>query len=606
MAVNVPPVTFDRPVTVAPVRSVRLLEVIEVNAPPVAFRVPEVLVTPTVPPETFAVPAAPTVMLPRFADEASKPPVILARFVTEPAVSVAVPPVTFSELRTFALIRLPAVFTTFAVPPVKFAVALEPTVMFPSVALAVNVPPVTFERPVTVAPVRFVMLLEVIDENVPPVVFNIPEVIVVPMVPAEILAAPAAPRVRLPRFTDEASKPPVILARLVTDPPVSVDVPAVTLIELKTASLLKIPAEITTLAVPPVRLAVPLDPTVRFPKVILAVIVPAVTFDRPETVPAVKLVVPLVVRVFRVPPVTFKVPAELVAPVTVPPVIFAAPEGTFRLAKVALVVRLPPETVVEFADPPVRLADPEVTVKSPSVIFEFKLPPVTFERPVIFPPVKLVVPLVVNVLSVPLVRFKTPDELVAPVTLPPVTFAVPLVTARLSKVTFVVRVPPVTLERPVTVPPVRLVVPLVVKVLSVPPVRFKTPAELVAPVTLPPVRFAVPLVIVRLTKVALVVSVPPVTLESPVTVPPVRLVVPLVAKVFSVPPVRFSVPAEMVLPEIFPPVTFPVPPAPIVRLPKVILEMNVPAVTLAFPFTTPPDKFEVPPLTTNPFKVPPV
>ena len=325
LAVNVPPVTFDRPVTVAPVRSVRLLEVIEVNAPPVAFRVPEVLVTPTVPPETFAVPAAPTVMLPRFADEASKPPVILARFVTEPAVSVAVPPVTFSELRTSALIRLPAVFTTFAVPPVKLAVALEPTVRFPSVALAVNVPPVTFERPVTDAPVRFVMLLEVIDENVPPVAFNMPEVIVVPMVPAERLAAPAAPTVRLPRFTDESSKPPVILARLVTDPPVSVDVPAVTLIELKTASLLKIPAEITTLAVPPVRLAVPLDPTVRLPKVILAVIAPAVTFDRPVTVPPVKLVVPLVVRVFRVPPVTFKVPAELVAPVIVPPVIFAVP-----------------------------------------------------------------------------------------------------------------------------------------------------------------------------------------------------------------------------------------------------------------------------------------
>ena len=98
------------------------------------------------------------------------------------------------------------------------------------------------------------------------------------------------------------------------------------MIELSTAALLKIPAVFTTLAVPPVRLAVPPAPTVRLPKVIFAVIVPAVTFDRPMTVPPVKLVVPLVVRVFRVPPVTFKVPAELVAPVTVPPVIFAAPD----------------------------------------------------------------------------------------------------------------------------------------------------------------------------------------------------------------------------------------------------------------------------------------
>ena len=172
--------------------------------------------------------------------------------------------------------------------------------------------------------------------------------------------------------------------------------------------------------------------------------------------------------------------------------------------------------------------------------------------------------------------------------------------------TLVVRVPPVTLESPVTVPPVRLAVPLVVKVLRVPPVKFKTPAELVAPVTLPPVTFAVPLVTVRLSRVTFVVRVPPVTLESPVTVPPLRLVVPLVVKVFSVPPVRFSVPAEFVLPETLPPVTLAVTPAPIVRLPKLILERIVPEVTLAFPLTTPPDRFEVPPLTIKPFKVPPV
>ena len=201
----------------------------------------------------------------------------------------------------------------------------DPIVKFPSVELAVNVPAVTFDRPVTVAPVKFVILLELTDANVPPVAFNEPDTFVAPIVPAEIFAVPAAPTVRLPRLTVEMKTPPVTFARFVTDPDVSVDVPADIVSELKTAALLRFPDEITTLAVPPVRLAVAPEPTVRFPKATLAVIVPAVTFDRPVTVPPVKLVVPLVVRVFRVPPVTFKVPAELVAPVIVPPVIFAVP-----------------------------------------------------------------------------------------------------------------------------------------------------------------------------------------------------------------------------------------------------------------------------------------
>ena len=163
------------------------------------------------------------------------------------------------------------------------------------------------------------------------------------------------------------------------------------------------------------------------------------------------------------------------------------------------------------------------------------------------------------------------------------------------------------MESPVTVPLLRFAVPLVVNVFNVPPVRFSVPAEIVLPVTLPPVIFPVtPEPIVRLPNVALVVSVPPVTLESPVTVPLLRLVVPFVVNVFRVPPVRFSVPAEIVLPETLPPVIFPVTPAPIVRLPKAILDTNVPTVTFAFPLTTPPDRFAVPPVTTNPFKVPPV
>ena len=97
------------------------------------------------------------------------------------------------------------------------------------------------------------MLLEVIDENVPPVAFSVPEVIVVPMVPAEIFAVPAAPKVRLPRFAAESSRPPVIFPRFVTDPAVRVEVPAVTFNELKTAALSKVPAVFTTFDVPPVR-----------------------------------------------------------------------------------------------------------------------------------------------------------------------------------------------------------------------------------------------------------------------------------------------------------------------------------------------------------------
>ena len=66
----------------------------------------------------------------------------------------------------------------------RLAVPDELIVKFPSVELAVNVPPVTFDRPVTVAPVKFVILLEVIVVNVPPVAFNVPETLVDPIVPA--------------------------------------------------------------------------------------------------------------------------------------------------------------------------------------------------------------------------------------------------------------------------------------------------------------------------------------------------------------------------------------------------------------------------------------
>jgi hypothetical protein len=72
------------------------------------------------------------------------------------------------------------------------------------------------------------------------------------------------------------------------------------------------------------------------------------------------VVLPLDVKVFRVPPVTFRLSVEIVLPLTLPPVIWAVPL---------------------------------VTVRQPREILDVNIPPVTFERPVILPPVRFVVPL---------------------------------------------------------------------------------------------------------------------------------------------------------------------------------------------------------------------
>ena len=101
--------------------------------------------------------------------------------------------------------------------------------------------------------------------------------------------------------------------------------PAVIATEPRTAELSKVPAVVTSFAVPPVKVAVALEPTVRLPSVALAVNVPPVTFDRPVTFPPVRLVVPLEVTVFRLPPVRINVADDVVAPVTVPPVMLAVP-----------------------------------------------------------------------------------------------------------------------------------------------------------------------------------------------------------------------------------------------------------------------------------------
>jgi hypothetical protein len=64
-------------------------------------------------------------------------------------------------------------------------------------------------------------------------------------------------------------------------------------------------------------------------------------------------------------------------------------------------------------------------VKLFKLTFEVNDPPVTFDRPVTFPPVRVVVPLEVTVFRMPPVRINVADDVVAPVTVPPVMLAVP-------------------------------------------------------------------------------------------------------------------------------------------------------------------------------------
>ena len=85
--------------------------------PPVTFRVAADVVAPTFPPEILAVPVAPTFRLPMVTLEARIPPVTLARFVTEPEVSVLFPPVTF---------RVVSVPPTRLSSPAELAVVIVP------------------------------------------------------------------------------------------------------------------------------------------------------------------------------------------------------------------------------------------------------------------------------------------------------------------------------------------------------------------------------------------------------------------------------------------------------------------------------------------------
>ena len=88
--------------------------------------------------------------------------------------------------------------------------------------------------------------------------------------------------------------------------------------------------------------------------------------------------------------------------------------------------------------------------------------------------------------------------------------------------------------------------------MNVPPVTVMAFAE-------PPVRLTDPFPTVRLPSVILDSKVPPVIFDRPLTLPPVREVVPLEMSVSKVPPVRFNVPDDVVVPVTEPPVILVVP-----------------------------------------------
>ena len=111
----------------------------------------------------------------------------------------------------------------------------------------------------------------------------------------------------------------------VTAPPVMLAVPLTTSSSFNVALLMNDPpVTVIAFAEPPVRLTDPL-PTVTSPSVILDSNDPPVIFDRPLTLPPLKVVVPFEIRVFMVPPVRFNVAEEMIVSVTAPPMIFAVP-----------------------------------------------------------------------------------------------------------------------------------------------------------------------------------------------------------------------------------------------------------------------------------------
>ena len=306
LAVRLPPLIVVVPPTMPVI----------VVLPPLRLAIPEILAAlvtvpaawprlVAVPPVRLAVPVV-TVRPWRLAFAVRFPPLIVVVPPTIPPLLIVVfPPERVAKSVILAtLVTVPPDWVRFAtVPPVRLAVPVEISTA-PRVAFAVNVPAVIFDSPVTVAPFRLVMLLEAIEANVPPVAFRLPALVVAPIVPAEILAVPAAPTARLPSVRFERRVPPVTFARFVTLPPLKLLVPNVVFKAVKVPPVrFRMPAELAVVIVPAEMFAVPADCTLRLPRLRLESRVPDVTFALPVNVPAERLdVLPFTIRPLSAPP----------------------------------------------------------------------------------------------------------------------------------------------------------------------------------------------------------------------------------------------------------------------------------------------------------------
>lgn len=92
---------------------------------------------------------------------------------------------------------------------------------------------------------------------------------------------------------------------------------------------------------------------------------PPVIFDSPVTFPLVRLVFPLLTRLFREPPLRIRLPVDTVSPAMVPPEILAvAFDPMVRLSKLMVEIRFPPTILaLPMKVPPERLELPEVMLR---------------------------------------------------------------------------------------------------------------------------------------------------------------------------------------------------------------------------------------------------
>ena len=279
-----------------------------------------------------------------------------------------------------------------------------PSAMFnvPRITYEVKTPPVIFDSPVTIPPIRLVVPLLTRLSREPPLRIRLPVDSVSPaMVPLEILAVAFAPIVRLSRSMVDIKLPPTRLAFPMKIPPERFVVPETTLSpRIVPPVKFKSPEEMTMVStLPPEILAVPPARISRELRLAVHIKIPPVTEAlAPE--PDVMVVIPLLTSIS--PPVTlrfgrsideFRFPLTVeIEPVTLPPARSTEPFSRYSESRIAALVRLPPRMRVVFAVPPVKSVEPPVTVKSPRVTFEVNDPLDTEVRPVTLPPVRSVFP----------------------------------------------------------------------------------------------------------------------------------------------------------------------------------------------------------------------